>query len=120
MGKKRTVLFQTHNWERSCFFSMLGSFVYLHSYTQIRDRGSIMSPAGPNRVKTDLEKAGSGLYPAAGDIVIFKDHNGLPRFAVVIKVFGKNKVIIKAKHYNQIEIHIWGIVADLLNFVLGR
>ena len=48
-------------------------------------------------------KARSGLYPAAGDIVIFKDHNDLPRFAVVIKIFGKNKVIIKAKHYNQIQ-----------------
>ena len=29
--------------------------------------------------------------------------NGLSRFAVVTKVFGKNKVIIKAKHYNQIQ-----------------
>ena len=39
------------------------------------------------------KKATSGLYPVLGDIVIFSDHNGLPRFAVVTKVFGKNKVI---------------------------
>ena len=49
------------------------------------------------------KKATSGLYPVLGDIVIFSDHNGLPRFAVVTKVFGKNKVIIKARHYNQIQ-----------------
>ena len=52
---------------------------------------------------------GSGLYPAVDDIVIFKDHNGLPRFAVIIKLLGKNKVIVKTKHYNQIqelEMHI--------------
>ena len=36
-GKKRNALFQTHNWEKSSFFSTL---VYLHSYTQIRDRGA--------------------------------------------------------------------------------
>ena len=28
------------------------------------------------------KKARSGLYPAAGDVVIFSDHNGLPRFAL--------------------------------------
>ena len=44
-----------------------------------------------------------------GDIVIYSDHSGLPRFAVITKVFGKNKVNIKARHYNQIqelEVHV--------------
>ena len=43
------------------------------------------------------------------DVVIYKDHNGLHRFAVIIKLFGKNKVIVKTKHYNQtqeLEMHI--------------
>ena len=34
----------------------------------------------------------SGLYRMIGDIVIYSDHAGLPRFGVITKVFGKNKV----------------------------
>ena len=41
--------FQTHNWEKSIFSAR--SYVYLHRYTQIRDRGGTMCPPGLNRVK---------------------------------------------------------------------
>ena len=42
-GKKHTALFQTHNSEKSSFFSA-GSYVYFHGYIQIRDRGGTMCP----------------------------------------------------------------------------
>ena len=49
------------------------------------------------------KRATSGLYPMVGDIVIYSDHTGLPRFAVITKVFGKNKVNVKTRHYKDIE-----------------
>ena len=45
----------------------------------------------------------SGLYPMVGDIVIYNDHAGLPRFGVITKVFGKNKVNVKTRHFKLIE-----------------
>ena len=42
-GKKRTALFQTYNLEKSSFFSTR-SCMYLHRYTQIRDREGIYAP----------------------------------------------------------------------------
>ena len=38
-----------------------------------------------------------------GDIVIYNDHAGLPRFGVITKIFGKNKVSVKTRHYKLIE-----------------
>ena len=60
------------------------------------------------RFKPELQgeknkRATSGLHPMVGDIVIYSDHTGLPRFAVITKVFGKNKVNVRTRHYKDIE-----------------
>ena len=47
------VLFQTHNWEKSSFFSTL-VHVFALLYAKC-DRGGIMCPPGPNRVKERTE-----------------------------------------------------------------
>ena len=38
-----------------------------------------------------------------GYFVIYSDHAGLPRFGVITKVFGKNKVNVKTRHFKDIE-----------------
>ena len=48
-------------------------------------------------------KGASGLYPMIGDFVIYRDHTGLPRFGVITKIFGKNKVNVKTRHFKVIE-----------------
>ena len=45
----------------------------------------------------------SGLYPMIGDFLIYRDHAGLPRFGVITKIFGKNKVNVKTRHFKVIE-----------------
>ena len=42
-------------------------------------------------------------------MVIYKDHNNLPRFGIIKKVFGKNKVLVRTTYYkkvDQLEMHI--------------
>ena len=48
-GKKHTVLFQTHNWEKSSFFSRLIR-VFSRLYPNTWQGGHNVPPAGPNRV----------------------------------------------------------------------
>ena len=45
----------------------------------------------------------SGLYPVVGDVIIYNDHAKLPRFGVITKIFNKNKVSVKTKHFKAIE-----------------
>ena len=55
-------------------------------------------------IRDEENKRGtSGLYPMIGDIVIYRDHAGLPRFGVITKIFGKNKVNVKTRHFKVIE-----------------
>ena len=38
-----------------------------------------------------------------GDIIIYNDHAKLPRFGVITRIFNKNKVSVKTKHFKAIE-----------------
>ena len=49
------------------------------------------------------KKGLTGLYPEVNDVVIYKDHNNLPRFGIIKKVFGKNKVLVRTTHYKKVD-----------------
>ena len=63
LGNKRTALFQTHNWEKSSFFSTLIILVFSRLYANTWQGGHNVPPAGPNRVKIyfKLETRGTHL-----------------------------------------------------------
>ena len=53
-------------------------------------------------VQGERNKKGlTGLYPEVNDVVIYKDHNNLPRFGIIKKVFGKNKVLVRTVSYTD-------------------
>ena len=53
-GKKHTALFQTHNWEKSSFFSTLIR-VFARLYANMWQGGhNVPSPPGPNRVNSNI------------------------------------------------------------------
>ena len=104
LGKKRTALFQTYNWEKSSFSTR--SYMYLQRYVQIHGRGAHICP--PLGLIGSIDHSIMQLYHS----LISSPDSKLWDSASYIKVkSASNENIAIVKRRATVE-HVWCLVEE--------